>query len=249
MNFKESLPAEFGDLFYTVSTIDDENLSFMWGEKETVLNNRKRFLSKHNIELGDCVGTHLVHKDGFRIVGNKDRGACMTDPDNCFEVDGLITKERGLYLFLLTADCIPLTVYNPKRKILSLVHASRINTGIGVSSKLVGLLKSKLNCDPEDLLVYIGPCVHKESYVKEKPGEIDGDKNWQPYLEKLDSERIAIDLVGYNIDQLLDSGIKKANIFQSFSDTCSSEQYFSHRRSETEKINEGRFATVVGIRP
>lgn len=245
---KEILSPEFKDLFYATSTIEDGSLSFMWGEEKTVLKNRKQFLSKHNIKPKDCVGTHLVHKDNFRIVGNKDKGKCMADPDDCFEADGLITKERGLYLFLLTADCIPLTVYDPKEKILSLVHVSRINSGMGIASKLVKFLKNEFSCNPIDLLIHIGPCVHKESYTKIKPGHIDGDESWGPYIETLDDGRVIIDLVGYNTDRLLESGVEKKNIFQSPSDTCSTEQYFSHLRSKTDRTPEGRFATVVGIR-
>ena len=248
MSSENNLPPEFKDLFYTVSSIDDGNLSFTWGEKETVLQNRKRFLLKHDIKLEDCVGMNLVHKNDFKIVRNKDKGICMSDSKYCPEVDALITKEKGLYLFLLTADCIPITIYDPNKKVLALAHASWINTNTKISSKLIDFLKSDFDCAPEDLLIYIGPCIHKKSYIKENPQQKD-DKDWQPYLEKLDNENFYIDIVGYNIKQLTDNGIKRENIFQSSSDTCISEEYFSYYRSVSEKTPEGRFATVIGIKP
>lgn len=53
---------------------------------------------------------------------------------------------------------------------------------------------------------------------------------------------------GCNRKQLLDMKVKETNIYTSSIDTFKSPEYFSHYRSVRTGEDEGRFATVVGMK-
>ena len=46
--------------------------------------------------------------------------------------DGVVTKERGLGIGILTADCIPLIFYDPEKKIIGGAHAGWKGTFSGI---------------------------------------------------------------------------------------------------------------------
>ena len=76
-----------------VSTAEEGNMAEKWGNKEEVNRNRRRFLDKLNIKIGDCVMASL--ELGIRVmrVGGKDKGMYV-------DGDVLITSETGVGLWM-----------------------------------------------------------------------------------------------------------------------------------------------------
>lgn len=90
-----------------------------------------------------------------------------------------------------------------------------------------------------------GPAIHKTSYKKPDP-EQKNDPSWIPFLSRNDKDGLySIDLIGYTVHQLTQSGIPKENITIHSEDTVTSSAYFSHYQSVTEKLPEKRFATIA----
>src|SRR3989344_2462433 len=102
------------DLIYATSRVEDGNMSLKWGEEVTVNSNRKKFLAKLGMKVEDCVLMSLVHGVDVVKVGKKDLGKTI-------EADALITSEPGVGLFMMTADCFPVIVYDPG-KMAGLAH-------------------------------------------------------------------------------------------------------------------------------
>mgnify|MGYP001574386810 CR=1 FL=1 len=101
---------------------------------------------------------------------------------------------------------------------------------------------------PSDIIVYVGPGIHKESYKFENPIQ----KNlpgWEPFLEDLPDGQTAIDIVGYNTAQLTDSGVLQGNIEACPIDTALDVNMFSHYRAVRTGEQEGRFGTVAMMKP
>ena len=220
-------------LVYATSTAADGNMSLKWGESKEVVKNRKKFLGKIGVSLEDCVTLSLMRSDGVKIVDGKNKGEML-------EADALITTGKNVGLFMVTADCFPVIVYDPVGGVLALVHLGWQGVDKGLVAKVVRKMKG-LGAD--ELQVIIGPGIRKESYVFDVPLAQENDPKWQPFLEKLGNGRTAIDLVGFIKKQLVDCGV--GEIEDCGIDTVKDLNYFSHYRAVRTGEPEGRFATVA----
>jgi hypothetical protein len=238
----------FTSIIHGFSTRKDGNMSFRFGNKEEVSKNREKFLSQLGIRINSCVSLKVQHKVKIVGVGNSFAGRGMLGQEDFVEADGLVTKDRGLYLFLLIADCLPIILYDPKREVVGAVHSGWRSTNKKIVSKAISRLADEFGCNPSDIFAAIGPAIHKESYLHRKPFQKDS-REWRPFLKDLSSGETAIDLIGANVKQIEDAGVLSKNIFVSKIDTVKDRLFFSHYRDSRKKSgDEGRFACVVGIR-
>jgi copper oxidase (laccase) domain-containing protein len=72
---------------------------------EKIIGNRKKFFKKNGINFKDVVSADLVHGSNVRIVDIKDKGRIIK------KTDGLVTKERNIFLTVTVADCLPIFLY------------------------------------------------------------------------------------------------------------------------------------------
>lgn len=244
---------KFPELVCACSDKSDGNMSFNWGERETVLKNRNAFLGKLGVKLEDSVAMFLKHGTEIAFADESSRG------EEAMEVDCLMTRSKKVFLFVLTGDCLPIIFYDPVQKLIGLAHISRINTPLIFVKKIVGRFK-KEGSRPENIVVGIGPGVRKESYLfdrdelRERTAKHD---SWKDFLVSLPASpklqrgepygKTGIDLVGYTIHQLVSAGIPRKNIEVAEIDTITNENFFSHYRSWHTGESEGRMATAVGF--
>lgn len=236
------------DIIHDFSTVEEGNVSFKFGSKDKVVENRKNFLKKLGINFNLCVCLAGQHTSKVSVVNKSDAGKGMKGYENARRVDGLITKEKGLFLFMLAADCLPITIYDPVKKTVGLVHAGWRGTDKEVAAKTVIKLKEEFDSSPENLIIGLGPAALKKSYLKANPSQIKSAK-WKPHLKKEKDELYRVDFVGFCKKQLIMRGVKRENIFESKADTIKDLRFFSHYRdSQTENGDSGRFACVIGMK-
>jgi len=243
---------KFPKLFHAFSTKSEGNMSYFFNgnecDKDQVLENRNKFLAKFDIDINSCIALWVEHSDKILVADRKSAGISMKDKKYAIRADGLITNQKGLYLFLLIADCLPIILYDPVRGAIGLVHAGWLGVDLEIAKKGVMEMQEKYRCNPSDMVVGIGPCAHKESFIKENPSQKD-DPRWQPFMQKTEGELYKVDLVGFTKKQLLDAGVQDKNLFISNVDTAKDKRFFSHTREKDLPIErQGRFACVVGLR-
>ncbi len=203
-------------LIHGFSEKSEGNMSFKWGKSmEEVVAARKIFLEKLVIPISSCVTMSLAHGSRVVRVRTEDRGKGMTGKEGHIEADALSTNEPDVFLFLLTADCLPVILYDPIKKAVALAHASRINAAAGISAKAIEHLGREYGSKPRDIIAGIGPAIHKESYIF--PSETIGERGlrtpeWAKFLTDFPDGRTAIDLIGFNFQELVDAGVREANI-------------------------------------
>ncbi len=232
------------ELVHGFSDVKDGNMSFVWGERREVLNNRKAFLEKLGIKSEDSVSMFLKHGTEIMSVNEFSRG------EDAMPVDCLITKSKNVFLFVLTADCLPLVLYDATKGVLALAHLSRINTPRNFILKIVGKMQNEYGVNPGNLIAAIGPCIHKESYVfddGELKKRVPNEEVFEGFVSELKNGKKSIDLVGYNASKLVSAGIDEKNIEISGADTGKDKNFFSHYRSRQNGETEGRMATVAGM--
>ena len=232
------------DFILAASKVSDGNMSFNWGPADEVVNNRQKFLAKHGLKPEDCVVMAVDHTDAVVVVDANNKPKTESDT---VKAEALITKEKGLALFLLTGDCLPIALHDPVKEVIALAHLGWKPTNLRLIVKVIKQLQQQFGSKPENILAFVGPGVKKESYVFKDPIQktLPG---WAPFLTDLLSGETQIDSVGYNKAQMLEAGLLEQNITIDPTDTITSPDHFSHYRSVRTSEPEGRFITVVVLK-
>ena len=238
---------KFPKLVHGFSTKKDGNMSFLFGSKKEVYQNRKKFLASLGADINKCVFLRSVHGTKISYVNRKHAGRGMKNPRKAVYADGLVTDGKGVFLFLLVADCLPVVFFDRKKKIISLVHAGWKELEKDILLKAGRLLINKYDCFPDDIEVAIGPCIHKKSYLFKDLVQKE-DKKWSLYIKKLKDGQYLVDLLGQAKNQLQEVGIPLKNLHVSGVDTARSRRFYSNYKSKGNNEEQGRFACVVGIR-
>jgi len=242
----------YKDLFHAFSTKDEGNMANAilgkTADFKKVLESRENFLDKLGIPIDHCICMQVLGEDKFEVADPSSAGASLKDYKKAIKTDALITDKSGLYLFLLTADCAPVILFDRVRKTLCLVHVGWKGADLEIVKKVLRKLKDLYGSEPKDLVAGIGPAARRNSYIKENPSQIS-DIKWQPFLEKATNGGYKVDFIGLLKKQLLDVGIKGENIFDCGIDTVKDTRFFSHLRESKLPIGaQGRFACVVGLK-
>src|SRR6056297_1753524 len=225
------------------STVADGNLSYRWGEASEVAKNREQFLATHNRTEADCVEMEVEHSDGIEVV---DRSHTLGGTREVIKTEAFITNDPAVTLFLLTADCLPVTLYDPVNRAIALAHLGWKPTGLQLLPKTLERMQATYDTNPANVHVWIGPSISRDSYIQAEVKQKD-DPAWQPYVTPAAEGGWRIDLQQFNIDQLLAAGIKQENITPAPTDTATDPTYFSHYRAVRTGEPEGRLVTIVAL--
>lgn len=192
--------------------------------------NRQKYLSKYFINLNQTVAAGLINSAKISKVNKNQAGQIMPG------TDGLVTDSRNLFLNLTVADCFPVFLFDPKKHVVGLVHAGWRGITSGIVKNAVELLQKSFAADLSSLRAGIGPGIQADHF------EIKQDilANFVSYPEQVleRNEKLFVDLPGILKRQLLESGLKSANIELSPACTyCQTARYFSFRRDKPQKIS------------
>ncbi|MGH9355473.1 MAG: laccase domain-containing protein, partial [Terriglobia bacterium] len=78
--------------------------------------------------------------------------------------DALLTNEPGILLTVRAADCLPVVIADPKRRVIACVHAGWRGLLKRIVEKSVGEMRRIYGCEPRDLLAALGPSIRSCCY-------------------------------------------------------------------------------------
>ena len=129
------------------------NLSFRVGDDSQVVKDNicdvKRAVGVHDARIVTMKQMH-----GDQILEVKDRNI-----KEAGEADGMVTEEKGLFLGVLTADCVPILFTVFEKKLAAVVHAGWRGTLAGIAPKMVDYLKERYDVNPASMEVALGPAI------------------------------------------------------------------------------------------
>lgn len=149
--------------------------------------------------------------------------------------DAVITDLKRAPIGVLTADCVPILLYDPKKSVVAAVHAGWAGTVKGIAGKAVAEMGRHFGSKPENLLASIGPSIGPCCY------EIDS-KVFDPLKESMPSAEEFVtnsrpghwrlDLWKANMKTLEIAGVRpgRINVFGACT-ACNPEKFYSHRGS------------------
>jgi YfiH family protein len=168
------------------------------------------------------------------------------------KADAMVTRERGLALGILTADCLPVLLADPRAGVIGAAHAGWKGALSGVLENVVEAMIS-IGSKRKDIRAGIGPAIEQASY------EV-GPEFSAPFLEQdsenarffIPSERSGhqrFDLKGYAARRLKAAGIEEIDTLPS--DTYAEpEMFFSYRRAcHRRETDYGRLLSAISLEP
>jgi YfiH family protein len=185
-----------------------------------------------------------THSDNIKLITKKETKGWESVSNAIEDCDALITNLKGVVLSVLTADCVPVLLYDKQKGVVAAVHAGWKGTKAQIVSKTVQKMKESYGCDPENIIAGIAPSIGRCCY---EVGE-DVAGHFFDILEGFDTkgEKYMLDLPFINKQQLLNAGIPEENIEMSHTCTaCDVERFFSYRK---EQGCSGRFMSMIGMK-
>jgi YfiH family protein len=210
------------------------NTSFRVGDDpECVRENRRRFLSVLGAEESALAIPGQVHGDSVFVV---------TEPGRYEACDALITDREGLFVSISVADCLPIFLFDHKRRLAGAVHSGWRGTRLGILSKALRLFQEH-SSRAADVLAFIGPGAGPCCY---EVGEEVAAQFEPSFVVRARGGRARLDLPSANRAMLGSAGIPSGNIEVSTSCTiCNPEFLHSYRR---DGAKSGRMMGVIGLR-
>jgi YfiH family protein len=243
------------------------NLGFAdWDTRQNVQANRAKLLSALDAEHMKLVTLRQFHTDVVHVLD--------AFPEHSPRGDAAITGTPGLFLAVQTADCIPILLVDPERRLVAGVHAGWRGTLRRIAAKALGRMRATFDTQPSNVLAALGPgisgCCYEvggevaQAYASQfaqarewfegpfdllAAGEEPNPAQWlttAPPGHEPPLPRVRLDLVAANRWQLLDAGVKASNIISSpLCTSCRTDLLFSYRR---ERGRTGRMLSVIGLR-
>jgi len=131
---------------------DTRNLGAQVGDDaETVAVNRAELAAALGIAPGRVVWMSQVHGREVAVVDGP-----ATQPIE--GVDALVTRQPGLALAVLVADCVPVLLVDTRAGVVGAAHAGRTGTAAGVATATVAAM-TRLGARPQQLDVLLGPAI------------------------------------------------------------------------------------------
>ena len=204
------------------------NMSPSRDNPDTVKLNYKTVCMCENIPAERCVLSHQTHTTNIKVVTEEDAGKGIFKESDIKDIDGLITNVKNLPLVIFYADCVPVLLYDPVKKVVAAVHAGWRGTVNNIVGKAVRIMQEVFGCNPQNTLAAIGPSIAQCCFeTGPEVAEEFISAGLSEYI-KIQREKFYIDLQGVNEHFLKESGVSSVTLSH-LCTKCNTNEFFSHR--------------------
>ena len=162
------------------------------------------------------------------------------------QADAILTNTPGITLLMRFADCVPIFLHDPIRKVVGIAHAGWMGTVRGTVRLAIEAMQARFGSTPGDILAGIGPSIGPDHY------EVGPDVVAQVRQAFGQSAyRLLIDHAGATHFDLWAANrlaLEKAGVWQielaGLCTACHTEDWYSHR---AERGHTGRFGAIIAL--
>ena len=206
---------------------EDNKINFL---KNISLVSKKMKIQKNKLLL-----MHQTHSNKVIEINNKNKNYKR------FVSDSIVTKVEGLALGVVTADCVPILLFETKSKMIGCIHAGWKGAFNGIIENTIKKFKYKKN-----VIASIGPCIGYKSY------EVDlnffkkftkKSKRNSIYFKYKNKRKKLFDLRKYVQDKLSRLNVKFDHVrYDTFKEDS---KFFSYRRSSL--LGESDYGRCISV--
>jgi YfiH family protein len=218
------------------------NVGGLVGDDPTrVMKNKELALQAMGLSLENTFDVWQIHGD--QVV-------CTETPrrknEDIRKGDAILTDKSGIVLFMRFADCVPILLYDPFRRVAGMIHMGWKGIINGIIPATINVMRNKYRTNPSDIVAAIGPsiCVNHYEVGDEIVDQIKGI--FPRYIQEVISsnfEKPHLDLMKSAFFLLEKSGVTKIEN-SNLCTACDLENWYSHR---AEGGITGRFAALITI--
>jgi YfiH family protein len=199
---------------------------------------------RHNVEANRstlarsfAIGPHLlltvqqVHGTDILVIDepNPDLSHFLS-----VECDAIVTDQPEIMIGILVADCFPVLLFDPVRKVAASVHVGWRGAAAGLLGKTVKAMQNSFGCRTENIAAAIGPGIGAHRYEVDRPVRDTfriGVGDWEKIAEEVALGKWHLDLKRSCQLQLEAADLDPARIEVAAECTCChKELFFSYRR-------------------
>jgi YfiH family protein len=134
------------------------NLAYHVGDDpKMVKKNRAKLFQEMNLTEKNTVIVHQFHSDIAHYATKDDAGRGYDMFESGVHADALYTHESNLALGIYHADCVPVFIYIPSKKVVAVIHAGKEGTLSEITFKTVMEMMKKYNVTGEEIYAFLGP--------------------------------------------------------------------------------------------
>ena len=205
-------------------------------DKNLGIISKKMGVKKRNLLL-----MYQTHSNKVIIINNKNKNLKK------FHSDAIITNLKGYALGVVTADCVPIILYDKKNKVIGCIHAGWKGAISGVIDNTIN--KFKNFSSKNNFYASVGPCIGYKSYevdISFYKKFLSKSKKNKIYFIKKNKEKKLFNLRKYVHDKLVSLNVKVDHINK---DTFKEKNiFYSYRRSKKKGENDyGRCISVIRL--
>jgi YfiH family protein len=162
------------------------------------------------------------------------------------KADGILTNKPEITLFMRFADCVPILLWDPVKRVIGLIHAGWQGSSQKITQRAVEKMQKCYQSSPADIFAAIGPSICQNCYEVGqevfRAFEMQFGRNVENFFVNV-SGRMYLDLWQANAHVLQEAGVHKIEIAE-LCTACHLDDWYSHR---AENGITGRFGVVLKI--
>lgn len=167
------------------------------------------------------------------------------------KADAILTDQPGVNLFMRFADCVPILLFDPIRRVIGLAHAGWKGTVLRTAAYAVIRMREVYGSLPADIMAVIGPSIGQHHYEVGAVVESEVRRAFGAESSKVlrssngkNESGFQFDLWRANQLVLEQVGVQQIEI-TGLCTACHLSDWYSHR---AEGGNTGRFGALIALR-
>ena len=127
-------------------------------KKNRVNENLNIVKRKLNIKSKNIFLLNQVHSNKIIFINKNNKFSKKK-----IKADAVITDQEKFPIAVLTADCVPILLYDNKKNMIAAIHAGWKGAFKNIVNKVISFMLKK-GCKRNDIIAAIGPCIGKANY-------------------------------------------------------------------------------------
>ena len=205
------------------------------GSIESIRENLKVIYDYMGKKPKEIFSGYQTHSNNVKQVSTAEEGLKYGAGRYFMETDGLVTDNPEIGLVTRFADCTPILLFDPVKRVHGNIHSGWKGTLKEIAGHAVDKMVEKHQSNPQDIIVILGPAIGKNDFeVESDVMELFKDKF--PYHNDIISikneDKYLIDLKEVIVRTLEKKSIDKNNIHNVDISTFSHRRFHSFRRDK-----------------
>jgi polyphenol oxidase len=127
-------------------------------KKNKIVENLKIAKEKISKKSKNIFLLHQIHSNKFVFINKNFKSSKKR-----IKADAIITDQKKLPIAVLTADCVPLLLYDKKKNMIAAIHAGWKGAYNGIINKVISFMLKK-GCKKDSITAAVGPCIKQNNY-------------------------------------------------------------------------------------